>query len=189
MDLITCPLQSFAVCSNPYAAQAKIEKDKKDYAFRSNTLKYRGKEASWKITDNRNTIGLSRGKSDIYSKKLDIIGKGRQLTRDAVKEYTVSDSAVIAAQDGRSRKAGRNDYLALLRKTADIEHKIGNTLGRESAFAIQGINRKYMNKAAMNRQKLGLPPEYGAPVFERQASLWERTAPIREAVSFAMSFG
>jgi len=175
------------VCSNPHAGAAKIEKQKKDYAFRSNTLKYRNKEASWKMTDNRNTIGLSRGRSDIYSKKLDIIGKSRQLTKNAVTDYAVKGS--VASQGGRSRKAGRNDYLALLRKTSEIENKIGHTLGRESASAIKGINRKYLNKVSANRQKLGLPPEYGAPVFEQQASLWERTAPIREAVSFAMSFG
>ena len=37
----------------------------------------------------------------------------------------------------------------------------------------------------MNRQKLGLPGQYGPAVFERQQSPWERIQPVLQAVSFA----
>ena len=93
----------------------------------------------------------------------------------------------LAAQGGRSATAGRNSYLALLSKTAEIESKIGNTLGREYASANQGLDRQYMNKVALNRQKLGLPSEYGPAVFEQQQSLWQKTAPIRDMASFVMT--
>ena len=173
------------MCTNPYKHSAKLEKYKRDYRFRSEENKFRGKEASWKMGQNRNVIGLSRRRSDIYTKKLDIIGKGRQLSEEATKQYYISDSTVKAAEGGRSRTAGRNDYLALLAKTAQIENKIGNVLGKESALAMQGIDREYQNKVAKNREKLGLPGLYGPAVFERQQSPWERIQPVLQAVSFA----
>ena len=189
MDLITCPLQSSVVCTNPHEHTAKLEKHKKDYAFTGEELKFRGKEASWKIFHNKNVIGLTRDRSDVYTKKLDIIGKGRQLDLEAQKQYYVADSTVKAAEGGTSTTAGRNDYLKLLANTRRIENKIDNVLGPESASATQGIDRKYQNKVAMNRQKLGLPGQYGPAVFERQQSPWERIQPVVQAVSTVASFG
>ena len=186
MDLITCPLQSSVVCTNPHKHTAKLEKHKKDYKHTSDENKFRNKESSWKIGHNRNVIGLSRGRSDVQIKALDIVGKGRKVLETATKEYAMKGGS-LAAQGGRSATAGRNSYLALLSKTAEIESKIGNTLGREYASANQGLDRQYMNKVALNRQKLGLPSEYGPAVFEQQQSLWQKTAPVREAASFAMS--
>ena len=185
MDLTTCPLQSSVVCTNPHEHTAALEKHKRDYRFRAEENKFRGKEASWKMGQNRNVIGLTRDRSDIYTKKLDIVGKGRQLDLEAQKNYYVSDSTVRAAEGNVSTTAGRNDYLKLLAKTAQIENKIDNVLGPESATAMQGIDKKYQNKVAMNRQKLGLPGQYGPAVFERQQSPWERIQPVLQAVSFA----
>ena len=174
------------MCTNPHKHTAKLEKHKRDYQFASNENKFRNKEASWKIGHNRNVIGLSRGRSDVQTKALDIVGKGRKILETATKEYAMKGGS-LAAQGGRSATAGRNSYLALLSKTAEIESKIGNTLGREYASANQGLDRQYMNKVAMNRQKLGLPAEYGPAVFEQQQSLWQKTAPIRDMASFAVS--
>jgi hypothetical protein len=176
------------VCTNPHKHSAKLDKHKRDYRFRAEENKFRGKEASWKMGQNRNVIGLSRDRSDIYSKKLDIIGKGRQLDLEAQKQYYVADSTVRAAEGGTSTTAGRNDYLKLLANTRRIENKIDNVLGPESASATQGINKKYQNKVAMNRQKLGLPGQYGPAVFERQQSPWERIAPVVSAVTSVTSF-
>ena len=189
MDLTTCPLQSSVVCTNPHKHTAKLEKHKRDYRFRAEENKFRGKEASWKMGQNRNVIGLTRDRSDIYTKKLDIIGKGRQIDLEAQKEYYVADSTVRAAEGNVSKTAGRNDYLKLLAKTAQIENKIDNVLGRESATAMQGIDRKYLNEVAKNREKLGLPGMYGPAVFERQQSPWERIAPVVQAVSTVGSLG
>ena len=174
------------MCTNPHKHTAKIEKHKRDYRFQAEENKYRGKEASWKMGQNRNVIGLSRDRSDVYSKKLDIIGKGRQLQQESEKEYAVLGSTVRAAEGGTSTTAGRNDYLKLLAKTAQIENKIDNVLGRQSASAMQGIDRKYQNQVVKNRQKLGLPGQYGPAVFERQQSPWERIQPVVSAVSTVM---
>lgn len=186
MDLINCPLQSFAVCSNPHAQDAEIERAKRFQLHQSKGNKFHNKEASWKRNQNRNVIGLSRAKSDIHKRKLDIVGKGRQVQLAVSKQYYVADSTVKTAEGGRSRTAGRNDYLKLLDKTAQIENKIGNTLGRDSASATQGVNRTYMNKVASNREALGLPPQYGPPVMMRGQSTWEKIQPAIQLASLAM---
>ena len=54
---------------------------------------------------------------------------------------------------------------------------------------MQGIDRKYQNAVAMNRQKLGLPGQYGPAVFEKQQSPWEKIAPVVSAVSSVAGFG
>ena len=176
------------MCTNPHAAAAKIEKEKRDYIYRSNALKFHNKEASWQMAHDRNVIGFSRAKSDIYSRSLDIIGQGRKLGQEAEREYYVQGSVAKSAEGGRSRTAGRNDYLALLAKQSQIESKIGRTLGRGAASASQGILRQYQNKVASNRQKLGLPPEYGPTVFEQQQSPWQRIQPVVQFAQTAMSF-
>ena len=177
------------MCTNPHKHTAALEKHKRDYRFRAEQNKFRGKEASWKMGQNRNVIGLSRNRSDIYTKKLDIIGKGRQINLEAQKNYYVSDSTVKAAEGGTSTTAGRNDYLALLNKTRKIQDKIDNVLGPESASAMQGVDRQYLNQVAKNRQKLGLPGQYGPAVFERQQSPWEKIQPVVQAVSTVASMG
>jgi hypothetical protein len=175
------------VCTNPHEKTAKLEKHKRDYKHASDENKFRNKESSWKIGHNRNVIGLSRGRSDVQTKALDIVGKGRKILETATKEYAMKGGS-LAAQGGRSATAGRNSYLALLSKTAEIESKIGNTLGREYASANQGLDRQYMNKVALNRQKLGLPAEYGPAVFEQQQSPWERIQPVVQAAQTVASF-
>jgi len=175
------------VCTNPHEHTAKLEKHKKDYAFTGEELKFRGKEASWKIFHNKNVIGLTRDRSDVYTKKLDIIGKGRQLDLEAQKQYYVADSTVKAAEGGTSTTAGRNDYLKLLANTRRIENKIDNVLGEDSATAMLGIDRKFQNKVAMNRQKLGLPGTYGPAVFEQQQSTWQKFQPVLSAASTVAS--
>ena len=173
---------------NPAKDQAKIEKHKKDYAYRSKSTQWKNKEASWKKSHNRNVIGFSRGKSDIQSKALTIVGKGRQLKQQAVTSYAIKESQVKAAEGGRSRTAGRGDYLQLLAKQAQIESKINNTLGRDHSSAMQGVTRNYLNKVATNRQKLGLPPEYGPRVMYTKPSLWERLAPVRQVAGLVVPF-
>ena len=160
---------------NPYKHQAKIEKEKKDYAYRSNALKFFNKETSWVRGDQRAATGLSRTQA-----------QGRQVSQQAVAEYGQKQ---FVDEGGRSRTAGRNTYLALLAKQSQIESKINSTFGREMAHAQTGAVRQYQNKIAKNRQALGLPPEYGAPVMYRRQSLWEQAQPMLEFASTVASIG
>ena len=57
--------------------QAKIEKMKKDTQYHSASLKYWNREASVKQRQGALTKGLSRSRSDAYSKALWTLGKGR----------------------------------------------------------------------------------------------------------------
>ncbi len=173
---------------NPYKHQAKIEKEKKDFAYRSNALKFFNKETSWVRGDQRAATGLSRTQSDLYTRALAIQAQGRQLSQQAVAEYGQKQFAGFAGGGSASRTAGRNTYLALLAKQSQIESKINSTFGREMAHAQTGAVRQYQNKIAKNRQALGLPPEYGAPVMYRRQSLWEQAQPIVDFASTAMSF-
>ena len=114
------------MCTNPHAAAAKIEKEKRDYTYRSNALKFHNREASWQMANNRNVIGFSRAKSDIYSRSLDIIGQGRKLGQEAEREYYVQESVAKAAEGGRSRTAGRASMLGLLRSQGTLENSVRN---------------------------------------------------------------
>ena len=173
---------------NPDKDRAKIEKHNRDYAHLSKSNKFHNKETSYKKGRRRNVIGFSRARSDIQTKALSIIGKGRQLKEDAVRSYTKDASLAKAAEGGRSTRAGKNKYLELLAKQSRIESKISNTLGREQASSIQGVTRKYQNMEATNRSKLGLPPEYGPRVMYRKQSLWEKLQPVRDIVGLATPF-
>jgi len=57
------------------------------------------------------------------------------------------------------------------------------------AHAQTGAVRQYQNKIAKNRQSLGLPPEYGAPVMYRRRSLWEKAQPVISAASMFIPGG
>ena len=173
---------------NPYKHQAKIDKQKKDFAYKSNALKFFNKETSWVRANQRAATGLSRTQSDLYTKALDIQARGRQMSQEAAAEYGQKQFAGFAGGGSASRTAGRNAYLALLAKQSQIESKINSTFGREMAHAQTGAVRQYQSKIAKNRQSLGLPPEYGAPVMYRRQSLWEQAQPIVDFAKFAMSF-
>ena len=57
--------------------QAKIEKMKKDTQYKSESLKYWNREVSAKQRQGGLTKGLSRSRSDAYSRALWTLGKGR----------------------------------------------------------------------------------------------------------------
>lgn len=165
--------------------RARIEKAKKDYTYASEGNKFHNRGTSYLRGKSRNVIGFSRAKSDIQSKAKKIQGKGRLLKEEAVRAYAIKSSV---AGGGRSRTAGRNDYLALLAKQSSIESKISSTLGEGQASAMQGITRQYQNKEASNREKLGLPPEYGPRVTYRKRGLFDMIAPLSNIASIATPF-
>ena len=174
---------------NPYKHQAKIDKQKKDFAYRSNALKFFNKETSWVRANQRAATGLSRTQSDLYTKALDIQARGRQMSQEAVAEYGQKQFAGFAGGGSASRTAGRNTFLMYLAKKSQIDSKINSTFGRDMAHAQTGVIRQYQNKIATNRQALGLPPEYGAPVQYIGQSLWDKAKPVLDAASTVASIG
>ncbi len=153
--------------------QAKIEKQKKDTAYASASLKYWNREASHKMGRNRITKGLSRSKSDAYSRALWALGKGRVQQQELYKakqQFVTRDTA--GEKFGTSRARGfrggqgmAKKYEDLLAKQSQIESSIDNTFGRNMDVMNQKITRNYQNQMAKNRQALGVRPEYGMPVM------------------------
>ena len=173
------------MCADPNKEQAKLEKHKRDYAFRSAELKHLNSYTSYIRGQAAAATGLSRTKSDLYTRALQVQSQGRLLAQQAEAAYRQKQFAGFAGGGSASRTAGRGDFLALLAKQSQIESKISNTFGRDMSTALQGVGRQYENKLAMNRERLGLPPTYGPAVGYLKQSLWQRTAPVREMIAFA----
>ena len=153
------------MCADPNAgarAAAREKHREKNFAFKSNSTKYWNKETSYVRGIETAATGYSRTSSDIYEQAINIQGQGRKLQEQAAAQY---GAAQFVDEGGRSRAAGRNQYLALLNKQSAIESKINNTFGRTAAKARVGAARQYQNTISTNREKLGLPPEYGAPIM------------------------
>ena len=156
---------NFAVCVDANAgirAQARARAAEKDARFASEGLKFFNREVTLERTQQQNVIGLTKDQSDAYAQSLATLGKGRLRVQDATKAYFATMSV---DEGGRSRAFGKNKYLNLLAKNAEVEGVIQNVLGRNQAYTQQGIQRVYQLKQAQAREALGIRPEYGAPVM------------------------
>ncbi len=143
-------------------AQARARAAEKDARFASEGLKFFNREVTLERTQQQNVIGLTKDQSDAYAQSLATLGKGRLRVQDATKAYFATMSV---DEGGRSRAFGKNKYLNLLAKNAEVEGVIQNVLGRNQAYTQQGIQRVYQLKQAQAREALGIRPEYGAPVM------------------------
>jgi hypothetical protein len=145
--------------------QAKIEKQKKDTQYHSESLKFWNREAGVKRRVGGLTRGLSRTKSDAYSKALWVLGKGR-LAQEGIYRSKAKISR-YADRTGVSRSNRYNvaAYKKILDKQRQIESTINNTFGRNMDIAHQMIMRNHQTQVAKNRASLGSRPEYGAPVM------------------------
>ena len=120
------------------------------------------KETSLARAQNRNVMGYSRDLSDAYVRAIYTQGKGRLRNQKLVANYFGKKKI---DQGGRSRTFGRKQYQGLLRSQAEIEGITRNMFGRNMAYAQEGAKRKFQAANAQARQKLGIPPAFGAPVM------------------------
>ena len=143
-------------------AQARAQAAAKDARYQSEALKFFNRETTLERTQQQNVIGLSRDQSDAYAQAIATIGKGRKRVEDATRAYFAT---MPVDEGGRSRSFGRNKYLTLLAKNAEVESTIQNVLGRNMAYSQEGAKRKFQVAQAQAREALGIRPEYGAPVM------------------------
>ena len=143
-------------------AQARAQAAAKDARYKSEALKFFNRETTLERTQQQNVIGLSRDQSDAYAQAIATIGKGRKRVEDATRAYFAT---MPVDEGGRSRSFGRNKYLTLLAKNAEVESTIQNVLGRNMAYSQEGARRKFQVAQAQAREALGIRPEYGAPVM------------------------
>ena len=107
-------------------------------------------------------MGLSRGRSDAYSKALDIAHQGRKNVETAVTGFAAKR---YVDEGGGARRAGMNTLKALLSQTAAVEKSTDDAFGRNMDMAHQALLREYDQKQAKNLARRGVPPEWGAPVM------------------------
>ncbi len=163
MDLINCPLLSFAVCADPNAGAiqaARIRHENRLYEYKGNQLKFWNKETSFKTQEDLNVIGHSRDKSDIQVAMEVQRGKSYLASQNLARKFAQEQ---FVDEGGRSRTAGRNKYLALLNKQGELDSKLSQLQTRGQAIADIGAQRKFDAAVAKNRQALGAPPTFGAP--------------------------
>ena len=145
--------------------QAKIEHRKKMGQYKSEQLKYWNRETSYVRGKSRIGTGLSRSQSDAYSKAMATLGVARTYQADYEREKAGIQRHSDESGVSYSNRRNLGQYQKILAKQAQVESSINNTFGRNYDTLHQGIVRGYQNKIADNRQKLGVRPEFGAPVF------------------------
>ena len=156
---------NFAVCidANAGARRAARQRNKEKHAnFQQKSLQFFNKETSLARAQNRNVMGYSRDLSDAYVRAIYTQGKGRLRNQKLVAAYFGKKKI---DQGGRSRTFGRKQYQGLLRSQSEIEGITRNMFGRNMAYAQEGARRKFQAANASARQKLGIPPAFGAPVM------------------------
>ena len=151
------------VDANAGARRAARQRNKEKHAnFQQKSLMFFNKETSLARAQNRNVLGYSRDLSDAYVRAIYTQGKGRLRNQQLVANYF---GKKIIDEGGRSRTFGKKQYQNLLRSQAEIEGVTRNMFGRNMAYAQEGARRKFQSMNAAARQKLGIPPAFGAPVM------------------------
>jgi len=145
--------------------QAQQENKKKHQQYHSASLKYWNREVSAKQRSNTLTRGLSRARSDTYTKALWALGKGRQANEKLYRTRAKLSKYDQKTGTSRSSRYMTSKYKQILDQQSRIESTINNTFGRNMDIQQQGIIRQHQNYVAKNRQKLGVRPEFGAPVM------------------------
>ena len=149
--------------ANAGARRAARQKNREKHAnFQQKSLMFFNKETSLASAKNRNVIAYSRDISDAYVRAIYTQGKGRLRNQKLVANYFGKKRI---DEGGRSRTFGKKQYQGLLRSQAEIEGITRNMFGRNMAYAQEGARRKFQAANAGARQKLGIPPAFGAPVM------------------------
>ena len=151
------------VDANAGARRAARQRNREKHAnFAQKKLQFFNKETSLARAQNRNVLGYSRDLSDAYVRAIYTQGKGRLRNQQLVANYFGKKRI---DEGGRSKKFGKKQRQTLLRSQAEIEGVTRNMFGRNMAYAQEGARRKFQAANAAAREKLGVPPAFGAPVM------------------------
>ena len=141
------------------AKQRWMEKDAK---FRSDSLKFWNRETSAQRGMDRAATGYSRGISDDYQRALYVQGQGRQAYQQGYIKYLKEKATVDEGNKARRRTTG---IRALMRAKGKLEQATRSEFGTQMQRRYRGRLLKLQGTQASIRNKLGLTPEYGAPVL------------------------
>jgi len=142
------------------ARQRWMEKDAK---YKSESLKFFNREAQAVRGANLAATGFSRAISDDYTRARYAQGQAFKALEQGYSAYFGSKDTVD--EGNRSRTAGRRNLVKLLQARGKLEAGIENEFGANMARRFTARKRKLQGVLAQNRQRLGIRPEYGAPVL------------------------
>ena len=142
--------------------QAKIENAKRHDQHYMRGLQYWNKETAY--VRGLQSIGMaeSRDRSDAHVKALYNIGQARKANENLVRAYTQSQQV---NEGGRSTGFGQTKLALLYAKKGNIDASLTRTLGFNQAQVLEGLRRKRQSQKRSNRDRLGLPPVFGVPVY------------------------
>ena len=156
------------MCADANAASRHAAKQRwldKNFKYRSEGTKYHNREVKGIIGNQRIARGYSRATSDSVMNAYTKLGESFKQTESLYKKFYSNKKQSLAAQQGRSRTAGRSNLLEMLQAKGKLENAVSNEFGRNLATRLQGNKRMAMNLRAKNRANVGYLPEYGAPVL------------------------
>ena len=172
--------------------QAKVEHRKKFTQWHSETLKYKNRATSYHRGIDRIAMGHSRAKSDLAQKTRWTIGKLREKQQENYIAYAQKQSVDEGGRSWRARNLDQN-YKKLLSNQAQIEQTVNQVVGRNQDIINAGIDRQMQNKWAANREKLGVRPEYGAPIYmppkDKAGQMWQNIQLGLQVASMFMPTG
>ena len=141
------------------AKQRWMEKDAK---FRSDSLKFWNRETGAVKGMQRVATGYSRSISDDYQRALYAQGQARRNYESGYIKYLQSKQTVDEGGRARRRTTGRQ---AILRAKGALDSAVREEFGTQMQRRYRGRLLQMQNEQAKVRTKLGIRPEYGAPVL------------------------
>ena len=148
---------------NAGARAAAAEKQRERvYQFKADSMQYHNKEVNF--VKNRKFIastGYSRDYSDIMSKIDTARGASLAAKEKVAREYFAKQ---YVDEGGGARTAGRANRMASYwAKQSDLDAQLNKLYGEGQARAFVGLGRQTQHRLSANREKLGLPPQFGMP--------------------------
>ena len=157
MDLINCPLSSFAVCADPNAAKAKQQHQEKLFNWYNVVAQDNNKFASYTGAMDRAAIGLSRAYSDTDEAYLNFAGAVRANSANNLRKYLSSKDSGLSSQEGRSRNAGKKAFKEFLAQQGKLDAQLAQ-VGTNLFKGYRKADLQYDAFSAKAREQLGLPP-------------------------------
>ena len=141
------------------AKQRWMEKDAK---FRSDSLKFWNRETGAVKGMQRVATGYSRSISDDYQRALYAQGQARRNYESGYIKYLQAKQTVDEGGRARRRTTGRQ---AILRAKGALDSAVREEFGTQMQRRYRGRLLQMQTEQAKVRNKLGIRPEYGAPVL------------------------
>ena len=188
MDLINCPLSSFAVCADPNAARAKQQHHQKEFNWHNAIAQDHNLYASYNTALNRAATGLSRSYSDNDEAYLSAVSAIRMTSQNNLRNYLSSKDSGLSSEEGRSRNAGRKWLSKYLADQAKLDAQL-NQLGTNLFKADRKSKLENLNFKAQAREKLGMAPIKGLPTAIPQKNMLTQMAKIGLMIGGAVMTG